>query len=304
MNDRATARSGPRSALLILNEIFRYFSAVTFHVSCSARQHELGLVAPPLVHYGVPFRDAPHRNPIHHYRSNGMSTDPNRLIKNLPRERTMEAYGKWMRNDHKWHPMQDGMEAAADPLTRTLQYEDWAGFRRGYDQRPFASFVADAYFQVDHDAEICRLCDTTGYNKATEWIWRTLGAQRVTPAECARLADDHRWRGSKEIDVEVMEVLLWGEHASAERRAELRAALTEIRARERGVWGVCEACDGRPHTRLGPDRLVLCLWMLDSTNGTSRGVLIRNIAEPDLSHIRAYLRCSFAVHQDNFRWLM
>lgn len=69
-----------------------------------------------------------------------------------------------------------------------------------------------------------------------------------------------------------------------------RGILIETRAKRLGVWGMCEACDGKGYVHTEPaGHLNIVLWFIHPRKGCSRGVRVKNLSEQDARSAKDYL---------------
>lgn len=199
-----------------------------------------------------------------------------------------------------WGPHEDYMIVKSGGWREPVSAKTWADF--GPWSLDDMNELVHFYFEANRASKPCEACDQSGQNPATKQI-----------------ADDfydsggtgRRWVDNitqDEVDVLVAAGRLCAQGKTPPTVAEVNAAnrrpgigglchdainrciLVEARAKRLGVYGQCEACEGRGDIFTEPTaKLGLVLWIIHPRKGASRGVEVSEIQRGELPAVFAFL---------------
>lgn len=194
-------------------------------------------------------------------------------------------------------------------------YEDYMISKGQWDSPVELSTVSDLwelnelnelvnfYFNITRKSKNCESCDRSGYNKETKQIsddyydFNNTGRRwvnKLTEDEIVALAK-YRHLTIEEARKRASNNGLSGCDALD------RHMLIEVRAKRLGVYGLCEKCNGKGYIYTEPvAKLQLQMWFIHPRKGASRGVLLTNIEENELSKVKDYLREARQRNHDRF----
>jgi len=193
--------------------------------------------------------------------------------------------------------------------------------------------LVNFHFQVVRNSHTCPECDGTGLNKATKQIdddWYDFDhtgrrwSNNITDVEVRALCEAGRlsdfiphvhfdkdigaWKewgkDGKIVDCPVFPsaqaVNEWSNKGMGHDAINKWVAV-EARANHLGVYGKCEVCEGNGHIydeKHG--HLELQMWLIHPRKGASRGVLLTNIKEDEVSTVLAHLKNAAKRNADRF----
>ena len=191
------------------------------------------------------------------------------------------------------------------------------------------NLIADYHFEIVYDTENCDCYQ--GYAPQIEQIARTFYSDglnegwndKITQDEVQALVDNGRlydwthtykengWQRREDGYIPTAEEVNAAQNKrdSKSHDAINCCILIEARAKRLGLLNddgtsTCKRCQGKAYRRIGPDRLVLYLWLLHPRKGASRGVTIKNVQLEELPEVKEFLRYSMEQHKKHFAWAM
>jgi len=191
-----------------------------------------------------------------------------------------------------WSPGADGMSGRG--WGENKECASWADFVSGWgvDCDVDMNLVADFYFTHSAASKQCQSCEGSGYGP-----------------EAKELDETFHGGWSKDLLKEEIDALvasgrhyppmLFGHDAID------RFILVKARAKRLGIKELtCSECKGDGSIPTEPENLILFVWMLHPRKGCGRGLTIKNIKESDFPEIKAWLRKSYELHSEHFRWAL
>jgi hypothetical protein len=231
---------------------------------------------------------------------------------------------KWPRGYTGWGPGEDAMYKEGDWWTDT-QYVTADEFVEGWGV-DHLNIIVDFYFGKTCDSEGCKACDSSGYNPETKKIsddfydFAHTGGKwchKITQDEVEELVRHGRlgakWDKAKNEGYFPEGEMPTADEINAKNVPGARAMghdainrwiLIETRAKRLGVWGKCEACDGKGRIRKSEDYFFLNVWMIHPRKGAARGIQVTHVTDEHLPKIKAMLNKSWRLHQQHFAWAL
>lgn len=223
-----------------------------------------------------------------------------------------------------WGNFEDYMSEDKGGWSSRVNLESWSEHWELDDLNEVVNF----YFEVYRKNHACPHCEQTGYNPATKRLsddWYDFEhtgrrwCDKINENEVMALAKSGRlhnftkdrfhydeekgmwaiWNGTEKVFQQETPTLPTAAEVNAgEKRGGLgghdainRMICIRQRAKDLGVYGHCEYCEGQGYIYDEPTaRVGLQLWYLLPRKGCSRGVYFENIEESELPEIFAYLK--------------
>jgi len=198
-----------------------------------------------------------------------------------------------------WGNFEDYMIKDGSGWDHRLQFDSWKSF--GPWELGDYNEVVNFYFEVNRDSKECELCEHTGYNEGTLYVYNTFydhmnvdgirWCNNITQDEFEALKEHGRIRKFNSVD-EVNHANTRGSYDLLHSHDAINMyILVETRAKRLGVYGTCEECDGRGYIFTEEHgHLDLQLWVLHPRKGCSRGVYIKNIQQEEIKEVIAFLK--------------
>lgn len=195
-----------------------------------------------------------------------------------------------------WGPHEDHMARDDQSWASRILVDTWDEFSFPLDE---LNEVAHFYFSIERDSKRCESCNGNGLNEATQDIQRSWfnfqndgngWEDKLTDVEVKALFNHGRLPTYTTVPP-AEEVNRYFANEPFGHDAINRWICVEARARHRGVYGQCPACEGEGSFYVESNcRLALTLWFLHPRKGASRGVMVKGIRQEQLSAARAFLR--------------
>lgn len=217
-----------------------------------------------------------------------------------------------------WGPYEDYMCGDGKGWDSRVISEDWEDF--GPWSLDELNEVVNFYFEVSRASEQCASCDGSRLNEETKQIhddWYSFDKEDWIPCGENRRYNNSAWHNHlTQLEVDA----LWDEkrlHSFKEKPTPGQVnewnktgmghdainqwICVKARAKDQGVYGLCEKCGGEGSIYTEPSaKLGLILWFIHPRKGCSRGVHIKEIKRETLPAVIEYLREAAKRNQNRF----